>query len=65
MLSCMTDDVSDRLSFNMFKSLGASLGGFVVMGATWRWLPCSDRETRKGASSEPWFSYAVVGILLF
>lgn len=56
MLSCMTDDVSDRLSFNMFKSLGASLGGFVVMGATLTLVAVFGQETRKRASSEPWFS---------
>lgn len=34
MLSCMTDNESDRLSFNMFKGLGSNIGGFIVMGGT-------------------------------
>ena len=34
MLSNLTDDVGERLSFNMFKTLGSQIGGFVATGVT-------------------------------
>ena len=64
MLSCMTDDVSDRLSFNMFKSLGASLGGFVVMGATLTLVAVFGQGDQKKGFFGTVVLYAVVGILL-
>lgn len=34
MLSNLTDDVGERLSFNMFKTLGSQIGGFIATGVT-------------------------------
>lgn len=34
MLSNLTDDGNERLSFNMFKSIGSAAGGFVATGLT-------------------------------
>lgn len=34
LLSNLTDDVGERLSFNMFKTLGSQIGGFIATGVT-------------------------------
>lgn len=34
MLSNLTDDIGERLSFNMFKTLGSQIGGFIATGVT-------------------------------
>ena len=34
MLTNLTDEIEERLSFNMFKSIGSQLGGFIATGAT-------------------------------
>lgn len=64
MLSCMTDDVSDRLSFNMFKSLGASLGGFVVMGVTLALVGFFGQGNQKRGFLGTVMLYAVIGVIL-
>ena len=60
----MTDDVSDRLSFNMFKSLGASLGGFIVMGATLTLVGMIGHGDQKKGFFGTVVLYAAVGIIL-
>ncbi len=64
MLSNVTDDESERLSFNMFKTIGSNGGGFVATGLTLGLVAAIGRGNQGLGFTGTVAIYAVLGVIL-
>ena len=64
MMSNMTDDEGERLSFNMFKTIGSNGGGFVATGLTLGLVSAIGRGNQGLGFTGTVVVYAVIGIVL-
>ncbi|WP_055070496.1 MFS transporter [Clostridium massiliamazoniense] len=64
MMSSLTDDENERLSFNMFKSLGASIGQFIVAGCTLGLVAFLGQGNELKGFSTTVMIYGIVGSIL-
>lgn len=64
MMSNMTDSESERLSFNMFKTIGSNGGGFVATGLTLGLVAAIGRGNQAMGFTGAVIVYAVIGVIL-
>ncbi|MGL4335773.1 MAG: MFS transporter [Turicibacter sp.] len=65
MMSSMTDNEGERLSFNMFKSLGASIGSFIVSGCTLALVAFLGQGNQSKGFTSTVALFGFIGALLF